>query len=122
MRRMRGCRSRSGVRVTTLLRLWRTGAGAFWGSVVSGGRFKGKPDATALVGCRVADGHMFEVRVWEAGGNKESWPSWSPPLTEIEAEIASCFDRYSVVGFYADPAKDWRSYVNAWEARFGGKV
>jgi hypothetical protein len=88
----------------------------------SRGRFKGKPDATALVGCRVADGHLFEVRVWEAGGNKESWPAWSPPLPEIEAEIAKCFDRYMVVGFYADPAKDWRSYVNAWEARFGGKV
>jgi hypothetical protein len=88
----------------------------------SRGRFKGKPDATALVGCRVVDGHLFEVRVWEAGGNKEAWPDWSPPLTEIEAEIASCFDRYSVVGFYADPAKDWRSYVNAWEAKYGSKV
>jgi hypothetical protein len=88
----------------------------------SRGRFKGKPDATALVGCRVADGHLFEVRVWEAGGNKESWPAWSPPLPEIEAEIGKCFDRYSVVGFYADPAKDWRSYVNAWEARFGSRV
>jgi hypothetical protein len=88
----------------------------------SRGRFKGKPDATALVGCRVADGHLFEVRVWEAGGNKEAWPDWSPPLTEIEAEIAKCFDRYMVVGFYADPAKDWRSYVNAWEAKYGGRV
>jgi hypothetical protein len=42
----------------------------------SRGRAKGKPDATALIGCRVNDGHLFEIGVWEAGnipshGNKE---------------------------------------------------
>ena len=36
--------------------------------------------------------------------------------------MADAFRRYKVVGFYADPAKDWRSHINAWEARFGGKV
>lgn len=88
----------------------------------SRGRFKGKPDATALIGCRVADGHMFEVRVWEAGPDKGKWPEWAPPMTEIEAEIAKCFERYSVAAFYCDPAKDWRSHVNAWEAKYGSKV
>jgi hypothetical protein len=33
----------------------------------SRGKAKGKPDATALVGCRVSDGHLFEIGVWEAG-------------------------------------------------------
>jgi hypothetical protein len=89
----------------------------------SRGRVKGKPDATALVGCRVSDGYMFEVKVWEASDvEKTAWERWEPPLVEIEATIADCFDRYNVVGFYADPAKDWRSYVNAWEARWGPKT
>ena len=89
----------------------------------SRGRAKGKPDATALIGCRVSDGHMFEVAVWEADDKRQdSWDAWEPPLTEIEAAIADAFKRYTVVGFYADPAKDWRSYVNKWEAAYGSKV
>lgn len=86
----------------------------------SRGRARGKPDATALVGCRVSDGHLFEVGVWEAGDN--AWDEWSPPLVEIEAALRTAFHRWNVVGFYADPAKDWRSYVNKWEAEYGAKV
>lgn len=89
----------------------------------SRGRAKGKPDATALIGCRVHDGHLFEIAVWEADDKaQQEWPGWEPPLTEIEAAVADAFKRYDVVGFYADPAKDWRSYVNKWEAAYGSKV
>lgn len=88
----------------------------------SRGRFKGKPDATCLIGCRVSDGHLFEIRVWEAGPDKNTWPDWSPPILEVEAEISKCFERYSVAAFYCDPAKDWRSYVNAWEAKYANRL
>jgi hypothetical protein len=87
----------------------------------SRGRAVGKPDATALIGCRVHDGHLFEIGVWEAdyGPGMEDW---EPPITEIEAAIAEAFSKYSVVGFYADPAKDWRAYVNSWEAKYARRV
>lgn len=88
----------------------------------SRGRAKGKPDATALVGCRLSDGHVFEIGVWEADEIPSSWDSWEPPLTVIEAAVAAAFDRFDVAAFYADPAKDWRSYVNGWEAKYGGRV
>lgn len=88
----------------------------------SRGRAKGKPDATALVGCRVADGHLFEVAVWEASADKATWETWEPPLVDIEATLTDVFERYNVVAFYADPAKDWRSFVNAWEARWGAQI
>lgn len=87
----------------------------------SRGRVKGKPDATALIGCRVRDGHLFTIGVWEAPdgpGQNE----WVPPLPAINAAVADAFKRYRVVAFYADPARDWRSYVNDWESRFGGRV
>lgn len=87
----------------------------------SRGRAKGKPDATALIGCRVEDGHLFEIEVWEASDGEQA-KDWSPPIGLIEAAIARCFDRYSVAAFYCDPAKDWRSYVNAWEAKYGSRV
>lgn len=88
----------------------------------SRGRAKGKPDATALIGCRVTDGHMFQAGLWEAPDQKELWSDWEPPIPEIEDVIARHFRDYSVAGMYCDPARDWRSHVNSWEARWGGQL
>jgi hypothetical protein len=88
----------------------------------SRGRARGKPDATALIGCCVSDGHLFELGVWEAGEDKDTWEKWEPPIVEIEAVLASTFRKFRVVAMYADPAKDWRSHVNAWEAKYGARV
>jgi hypothetical protein len=78
-------------------------------------RARGVTDATALVGCRVSDGHLFEIRVWEQPPNAKDW---RVPVDEVLAEVDRVFDRYNVVGFYADPAK-WESHVAAWEAKYG---
>jgi hypothetical protein len=88
----------------------------------SRGKAKGKPDATALIGCRVNDGHIFQIEIWEAGDHPDQWASWEPNIVSIEAELATAFSKYRVVGFYADPGKDWRSHVNEWEKRWGDKV
>lgn len=85
----------------------------------SRGKARGKPDATALVACRVSDGFVTPIDVWEAPERKAEWAKWEPPLTLIESAIDHCFKEYNVVGMYADPAKDWRSYVDAWEAKHG---
>ena len=87
----------------------------------SRGRAKGKPDATALIGCCVSDGHLFELGVWEADDGPAGH-DWEPPMTAIEAAVRHAFTRYSVVGCYMDPAKDWRSHVNQWEAEFSARV
>lgn len=86
----------------------------------SRGRYRGITDATALVGCRVSDGHLFELGVWEqpAGATGEKW---SPPVPVILAAVKEAFDNFSVVGFYADPAK-WESHVVSWEAEFGSRL
>lgn len=87
----------------------------------SRGRFKGKPDATALIGCRVSDGHVFEIGVWEAPDSDKA-KEWTPPLAEIDVAVTAAFQRFTVAAFYADPAKDWRSQVNTWEARHASRV
>ena len=87
----------------------------------SRGKAQGKPDATALIGCRVSDGHLFEVGVWEVEEGPKM-AEWSPPIVEIEAALRDVFDRYNVVAFHADPGRDWRSHVNAWEATWGGRI
>lgn len=96
----------------------------------SRGRSRGVTDATALIACRVSDGHVFEPFtgstkcVWE---QPREWkpttdePMWTPPVAEIEAAVAQAFKTWRVVGFYADPAK-WESYIAKWEAKYGPKL
>jgi len=80
----------------------------------SRGRTKTKPDATALVGCRVSDGHLFKIGVWEAPEGPSA-KGWRVPELEVEAAVAEAFRKYNVVGFYADPTL-WDGRVAQWEA------
>jgi hypothetical protein len=43
------------------------------------------------------------------------------PTTEVDAAVRSAFDKFSVVGFYCDPAR-WEGYVAQWEAAFHGHL
>jgi hypothetical protein len=81
-------------------------------------RARGVTDATALIGCRVRDGHLFQLQVWEQPSGQSDW---QVPTSEVDAEVRAAFERYQVVGFYADPAK-WETYVADWEARYGGRL
>lgn len=82
----------------------------------SQGRSRGKADATALVGCCVSDGHIFDLEVWEQPDGPAG-KDWQVPTIEIEAAIRSAFRNFTVVGFYADPAK-WGDHVARWEAEY----
>jgi hypothetical protein len=93
----------------------------------SRGRVKGKADATALIGCRVSDGHLFEIRVWEQPTGPlpldvEGKPiPWEPKVIEVDAEVRRAFDTWNVVGFYADPS-GWNTSIAAWEAAYGSRL
>lgn len=79
-------------------------------------RARGVTDATALIGCRVEDGHLFELGVWEQPDGPAGM-DWQVPVVEVEAAVHEAFRRFNVVGFYADPNK-WESYVAGWEAKY----
>lgn len=81
----------------------------------SRGRNKGKADATALVGMRVRDKHLFTIGVWEKRDNDPQ--DWTPNPAEIDAVVREVRETYSVVGFYADPS-GWTGQVAEWEALF----
>lgn len=80
-------------------------------------RARGVTDATALVGCRVGDGHVFLLGCWEQPEGPAG-EGWRVPVLEVLATVEEAFSRYNVVGFYADPAK-WEGHVADWEARWG---
>lgn len=86
----------------------------------SQGRKKGKADATALIGCRVWDGHLFTIRVWEQPDGRAG-RKWTVPVDEVDAEVRDAFKKYKVVGFLADPS-GWTSNVATWEAKYGRRL
>jgi hypothetical protein len=86
----------------------------------SRGRNRGNADATSLVGVRVEDAHVFEIKTWEQPGGLLG-RDWLPPLYEIDREVAGAMDRYKVCGFYADPS-GYAPYVAQWEAKYGKRL
>jgi hypothetical protein len=46
---------------------------------------------------------------------------WSPNPIEVDAVARECFNRWRVVGFYADPS-GWTEHVAKWEAAFGRRL
>lgn len=77
-------------------------------------------DATGIIGTRVEDGHQFEIGVWEQPNGPEG-KGWQVPDIEVDAAVDMAFDRWTVVGFFGDPAK-WESWFATWEARHGKKL
>lgn len=77
-------------------------------------------DSTALVACRVSDGLLETVGVWE---KPETVPGgrWEVDTTEVDAAVAAAFSRWRVVFMYADPPY-WQDSVGAWAAEHGDKV
>ena len=85
----------------------------------SRGRVRGNADATALIGMRVTDGHLFEIAVWQSKNPRD--PDWEPDTRQVDAVVRDCFSRYRVVGMYCDPS-GWTEHVSAWEAEFAPKL
>jgi hypothetical protein len=83
-------------------------------------RSKGVTDATALIGCTVTDGHLFEIGVWEQPTGPAG-DGWQVPTAEVEAAVRGAFERWNVVGFYADPAR-WEGFIAQWEAAWNKQL
>lgn len=75
-----------------------------------------KQDSTALVMCRVSDGHIVLLGCWERPDN--AGPAWQVDRVAVDAAVAEAFAEYRVVGCYADPAH-WQDYLDKWQADFG---
>lgn len=84
-------------------------------------RAQGVTDATALIGCRVRDGHVFQIEVWEQPNDLPRGTEWRVPVNQVDAKVRETFARYTVVGMYADPAK-WETHVAAWERDLGARL
>jgi hypothetical protein len=79
-------------------------------------------DATALVGCRVSDGHVFNIRIWEPIRDKRSKKPIPVNPVVVDAVLAQTFDLYDVKAFFGDVAY-WESYIKVtWPEKYGKLV
>ncbi|WP_329520520.1 hypothetical protein [Spirillospora sp. NBC_01491] len=77
-------------------------------------------DASALVGCRVEDGHLFVLDCWE----KPTGPAgdgWEVDRADVDRVVRATFERHDVVAFFADVA-EFESYIDSWAAEFGDRL
>lgn len=76
-------------------------------------------DATALIGCRVSDGYVFTIGVWEPDpGDDES----VIPVGAVDATVEQAFDRWTVVAFFAD-VREWEGFTKTqWPERYKDRL
>lgn len=76
-----------------------------------------RDDSTSLVGCRLRDGKLFLIGVWENTGSDD----WEVDVAEVDAALAEAFKTYKVEWMYADPMY-WQDIIGKWAAEFGAKT
>lgn len=65
-------------------------------------------DASALVGCRIDDGHVFSLGVWEPDPAHDSDDTVDPG--EVDLAVRQAFDRFRVAAFFSD-VREWESFA-----------
>lgn len=69
-------------------------------------------DATALIGCRMSDGFVFTLGVWQPR------PGEAVDTARVDLAVHAAFRRYRVVAFFAD-VREWESYTKtSWPDEF----
>ncbi|KAB2809252.1 terminase [Pimelobacter simplex] len=83
-------------------------------------------DATGLVGCRLSDGHVFQLGVWQRPRGARG-TGWLVPRAVVDSTVRAAFDRYAVSWFGVDPspARDdedealyWGQLIDDWHRDF----
>jgi phage terminase large subunit-like protein len=78
-------------------------------------------DATALVACRLGDGLVQPLAIFEAPRDPETGqpdPEWEVPRELVDAAIAEAMELYDVVRGYFDPPL-WQTEIDGWARDYG---
>lgn len=73
-------------------------------------------DWTALVGCRISDGLLFVIKIWDPAKH-----GGEVPREDVDATVHSAFKHYDVVAFRAD-VKEFEAYVDQWGRTYKKKL
>ena len=72
-------------------------------------------DATALVGCRLEDGLLQPLGVWEQPAGDVDW---QVPTDEVDKTLAQAMETFKVRRGYFDPPL-WQSEIDEWARQYG---
>lgn len=72
-------------------------------------------DATGLVGCRLRDGKLFVLDVWERPEHAKD--DWEVDTLAVEAAVFKAFKEYKVQWFYGDPPF-FQEAIGRWAIQF----
>jgi hypothetical protein len=87
-------------------------------------------DATALVGVRMADGHVFTMGMWQRPPGKRG-DGWLAPREDVDGVVDHAFTKYKVVGFFGDPShtlddetmdRYWDPLFDKWHLKYRHKL
>lgn len=77
-------------------------------------------DATALLGCCMSDGHVFVVDIWEP--DPRHTVESQVDVGAVDLAVRRAFERWDVVGFFAD-VREFESFVKiTWPASFADSL
>ncbi|SIM00935.1 phage terminase [Mycobacteroides abscessus subsp. abscessus] len=91
-------------------------------------------DATALMGCRLSDGHVFTIGIWARPSRerpKPGDPVWLVDRDAVDHRVREAKDHWKIVAFWCDPsgARDdetgeryWDTYIEEWRVLFGNTL
>lgn len=86
-------------------------------------------DATGLVGCRISDGHIFTIGMWQRPPGKRG-ENWLAPREDVDAAVREAHAKYRVAGFFGDPShtvndetmdRYWDPLFTRWHLDFRSK-
>ena len=75
-------------------------------------------DATALIACRIEDGLLSPLAVFEPPGDGREWET---PAELVDGAVADAMERYAVVRGYFDPPL-WQSEIDRWARDYGDEA
>ena len=86
-------------------------------------------DATGLMGCRLRDGHLLTLGIWQRP-HGEAAKGWTVNRHEVDQRVREILAERHVVAFYADPshAKDldetgyWDAIIDGWHRDYGRRL
>jgi phage terminase large subunit-like protein len=88
-------------------------------------------DATALVACRMSDGHVATLGVWQRPANWPDKTPWRVPRQDVDGVVERAFAEYKPIAFFADPGSGhddadgeryWDGFIDSWAQRYGRRL
>lgn len=77
-----------------------------------------RDDSTALVACRIEDGALFPIHVWE---KPDGARDWEVDFVSVDLYVREYLSKYNVVRMNCDPAY-WQDIVGRWAVDHDGVV